>query len=396
MSGRKAYITGQGVISSIGLNLEENLNSLKNYQSGISHLKILETNLASRFPCGEIKLTNNELISKFNLKLRNKDIPRTLLLAIIAVKEALENSGVSLEENNMTGLIMGSTVGGMDKTERYFGLQDSEKEYICSHSFDYSINYLAKYFNITKYTAGISTACSSAANAIMSGARLIQSRVLDRVVVGGTDALSKFTLNGFASLMILDEEKCKTFDNKRKGLNLGEAAAFLVLESEDMLGDKEPYAVLNGYGNADDAHHQTASSPEATGAYLSMKKALNIAGFTPEDISYINAHGTGTANNDLTESVGFNRLFGSKIPHFSSTKGFTGHTLGAAGAIEAVFSVLSIKNNIVWPNLNFNEPISETGLLPEQKLTSKEIRNVMSNSFGFGGNNTSLIFSDVK
>jgi 3-oxoacyl-(acyl-carrier-protein) synthase len=229
----------------------------------------------------------------------------------------------------------------------------------------------------------------------MLGARLINSGELDRVVVGGTDALSKFTINGFKTLMILSDEQCAPFDANRKGLNLGEASAYLVLESEKVLKEqhKKILARLTGYGNANDAFHQTASSETGEGAYLAMQKALNRAQLQPRQIDYINAHGTATSNNDLSESVALQRIFGNLVPDFSSTKAFTGHTLAAAGAIEAVFSIMALQGQMMFPSLNFHTKMPETGLMSVTTLTSKKMTHVLSNSFGFGGNCSTLIFS---
>jgi 3-oxoacyl-[acyl-carrier-protein] synthase-1 len=229
----------------------------------------------------------------------------------------------------------------------------------------------------------------------MLGARMIQSGQLDRVIVGGTDCLSKFTINGFKTLLILSDTYSAPFDEERKGLNLGEAAAYLVLES-DALVQKENKKVLGyvtGYGNANDAYHQTASSEHGDGAVLAMEKALKTAGMRTSDIDYVNAHGTATPNNDLSEGRALIRLFGDKVPEFSSTKAFTGHTLAAAGGVEAVYSVLALENDIIFPNLNYKTPMKEFDLDPITEVTKKPLRNVLSNSFGFGGNCSTLIFS---
>ena len=214
--------------------------------------------------------------------------------------------------------------------------------------------------------------------------------------MGGFDSLSKFTLNGFRSLFILSETPCKPFDKNRTGLNLGEGAAFLVLESEGTLQitGNSPICVLTGYANTNDAFHQTASSENGEGAFLCMNQALKSANLNPDDIDYINLHGTGTVNNDLSEGMALKRLFGHNLPLFSSTKSFTGHTLGAAGAIEAVFSVLSLQNNFIFPSPGFEVPM-DPELIPVTRTRSfPGIKNIMSNSFGFGGNETTLIFSN--
>src|SRR5690606_38751852 len=185
------------------------------------------------------------------------------------------------------------------------------------------------------------------------------------------------------------------FDNHRKGLNLGEAAAYLVLESPRLLEQKpkKVLAYLSGYGNANDAFHQTASSENGQGAFLAMQKALQKAQLTPQDISYINAHGTATVNNDLSEGRAFLRIIGNNTPNFSSTKPYTGHTLPAAAAIEAVYSILALQHNVVFPNKNFSTPMEEFDLIPQTTLLQKELTHVLSNSFGFGGNCSALIFS---
>jgi len=196
--------------------------------------------------------------------------------------------------------------------------------------------------------------------------------------------------------MILDHQYCKPFDEDRKGLNLGEGAGYLVLVSERVAASLklEPLCVLKGYYNANDAYHQTASSPEGKGALAAMQKAFAVNNIVPSSIDYINAHGTGTELNDLSEGLAIQQLFGENIPLLSSTKAFTGHTLAAAGGIEAVLAVLAIQHNLVYPNLNFQVPMPELNITPVQQLiTDKVLNHVLSNSFGFGGNTSSLIFS---
>jgi 3-oxoacyl-(acyl-carrier-protein) synthase len=218
------------------------------------------------------------------------------------------------------------------------------------------------------------------------------------VIAGGADALSKFTLNGFNSLMILDQEFCKPFDENRKGLNLGEGAGYVVLVSEKVAAtlNKPVYCSLSGYCNANDAYHQTASSPDGTGSFLAMKGALEQSGLSAADISYINLHGTGTQNNDIAEGAAIKQLFAPHYPKMSSTKSFTGHTLGGCGGIEAVFSVLSIKHGIIYPNLRFHTQMKELPFAPETSFSKNvPVQHVLSNSFGFGGNCSSLIFSTL-
>nr|WP_315140724.1 beta-ketoacyl-[acyl-carrier-protein] synthase family protein [uncultured Flavobacterium sp.] len=391
-------ITGMGIISSIGNSVEENYNALLNNQIGITTIENITTVHADVIKVGEIKKTNLELIEELQLG-KDNNFSRTAMLGTIAAKQAVKNAGITSINEYRTGLISATSVGGMDMTERYYHEYFKNPEvvkYINSHNAGDNTDKMAYELGLKGIVTTISTACSSAANAIMMGARLIKSGKLDRVIVGGTDALSKFTINGFKTLMILSDGYNKPFDNERTGLNLGEAAAFLVLESEELVKkeNKKVLARVSGYGNANDAFHQTASSENGDGAFLAMEKAFKIAQLQPQQIDYINVHGTATPNNDLSEGRAIVRLFGeNKVPDFSSTKPFTGHTLAAAAAIEAVYSVLAIQNNVVFPNLNFKTPMEEFNLIPQTALKYKKIEHVLSNSFGFGGNCSTLIFS---
>lgn len=332
---------------------------------------------------------------------RATSISRTALLSLIAAKEALAQAAIPDLEKWRTGFISANTVGGMDRTERFFEtfLQNPGQgrlREVALHECGSITEWVADRLGIKHYHTTISTACSSSANAIGFGARMIRHSLLDVVVAGGTDALTKFTLSGFNSLMILDSRLCKPFDNGRMGLNLGEGAGYVVLVSEKVAAtlSGNTGVALSGFANANDAFHQTASSPDGRGSWLAMKGALERAGLEPADIDYINLHGTGTQNNDLAEGTAIRRLFDPVYPRMSSTKSFTGHTLGASGGIEAVFSVLSIMHGLVYPNLRFETPMTELPFTPEKNfLKGQRLRHVLSNSFGFGGNCTSLIFS---
>jgi 3-oxoacyl-[acyl-carrier-protein] synthase-1 len=390
-------ITGMGMISSIGNTVEENFQSLIDKKPGISRIKNIETIHKNVIKVGEIDISNDELEQILKLSPEN-NYSRTAMLAEIAAKEAVKNAGIGDMQKYRTGLISATSVGGMDMTERYYysyHKEEKDRKYIDAHSLGDATSKVAKSLGITDYVTTISTACSSGTNAIMLGARLIKSGKLDRVIVGGADCLSKFTINGFKTLMILSETDCKPFDENRTGLNLGEAAAFLVLESDAVVKkeNKKVLAYVSGYANANDAFHQTASSDDGEGATLAMQKALKVADLSEKDIDYINAHGTATPNNDSSESKAILRVFKDKIPSFSSTKGYTGHTLAAAGAIEAVYSILALQNNLIFPNLNFKTPMEATNLIPVTDIVHKNIDHVLSNSFGFGGNCSTLIFS---
>lgn len=389
-----------GIISSIGNSVEENFQSLKNGKTGISTIENIETIHKEVIMVGEIKLTNQQLAQQLNLS-NDHNFSRTSLLGAIAVREALENANISNINDCRSGFISATSVGGMDLNEKYFYdyfKDESLHKYINSHDAGDSSHQIADYIGLKGMVTTVSTACSSAANAIMLGCRLIQSGQLDRVIVGGTDALAKFTINGFKTLMILSDTYNTPFDNDRKGLNLGEAAAFLVLESEEIIqkNNKKVLAYVSGFGNANDAFHQTASSENGEGAFLAMQKAFKLADLKPEDIDYINAHGTATPNNDLSEGRAILRIFNDNVPDFSSTKAFTGHTLAAAAAIEAVYSVLALQHNLVFPNMNFKKPMEEFNLIPQTTLKEKNIKHVLSNSFGFGGNCSTVLFSKSK
>jgi 3-oxoacyl-(acyl-carrier-protein) synthase len=390
-------ITGIGIVSAIGLTAAENLLSLRAGKSGIAPVHYL--NEQKNLLVGEVKASNEELIEK--LQVGNKNISRTSLLGLAAASEAwghtIHHSGIK------TGIISATSVGGMDRSEVFY------KDYLAEDSPDYSLllshdsgnttERIAAELGISGYINTLSTACSSGVNAIMLGARLLQQGKLDRVLVGGTDALTRFTISGFRSLMIYDDAWCRPFDESRTGLNMGEGAGFLLLENEKSIAasGNDTLCFVNGWANAADAYHQTASSPDGKGATMAIQKAIKISGLALKDISYVNAHGTGTKNNDLSESVALKNVFGENVPAFSSTKPFTGHTLAAAGAIEAVFSVLAIKHNLIYPSLNFKTPIEETGLVPATSLiTDSQVNAVLSNSFGFGGNNSSIVFSNIN
>ncbi|PWK20724.1 beta-ketoacyl-[acyl-carrier-protein] synthase family protein [Xanthomarina spongicola] len=391
-------ITGMGIISAIGNNVAENFQSLVEGKKGISRISKIDTIHKDDIMVGEIAYTNSELEQLLGISSVN-NYSRTGLIGALAAKEAVSNAGIKDMNAYKTGLISATSVGGMDMTEKYYYNyleNDTNHRYIESHHAGDSTQKIAEQLGIDKsLVTTISTACSSAANAIMLGARLIKSGQLDRVIVGGSDCMSKFTINGFKTLMILSDTYNTPFDENRKGLNLGEAAAFLVLESDAIIKaeNKTVLGYVKGYGNANDAFHQTASSDHGDGATLAMEKALEVANLTVKDIDYINAHGTATGNNDLSEGRAIIRVFGNTPPEFSSTKAYTGHTLAAAGAIEAVYSVLALQNNVIYPNLNFKTQMKEFNITPQLKLKEKKLKTVMSNSFGFGGNCSTVIFS---
>ncbi len=394
------FIAGTGIISAIGNNAEECLHALQNGREGMGEMHYLNSVHHHRLPVAEVKM-NNEALAKLAGLPQIKS--RTALLSLVAAKEAMHKSGIENITGLRKGFVSANSVGGMDKTENFFTkfLPDNSKgklRDVINHECGSVTELVADALGIKDYITTISTACSSSANAIFLGARLIRNNVVDVVVAGGTDSLTKFTLNGFNTLMIVDEQLCQPFDENRRGLNLGEGAGYVVLVSEKVALSlkNKPGIVLSGYCNANDAYHQTASSPDGTGSYLAMSGALQKAGLKPEDIDYINLHGTGTQNNDIAEGTAIKRLFEPHYPKMSSTKTFTGHTLGASGGIEAVFSVMALQHGLIFPNLRLQTPMVDLPFVPERALlTNVEVKHVLSNSFGFGGNCSSLIFSKV-
>ena len=391
-------ITGAGIVSAIGVGKEETLYSLQKQRSGIRPLRYLKTE-HHEFPVGEVQLSNDEMCDLLGIDPSKQPTTRTALMGMVALKEALEQANLTPDLYPQIPLLSGTTVGGMDKSEQYyldFLENDSHNEYIRTHDCGACTEMMANHFGRFQMLTTLSTACSSAANAVITGAELIRAGRAECVVVGGTECITKFHLNGFASLMILDKEPCRPFDASRAGLNLGEGAAWLVIETAEHAARRgtKPLVRLAGYGNACDAFHQTATSNDGEGPYRAMKRAIESAGITPDQIDYINTHGTGTGNNDITESTAMRRLFGEQVPPFSSTKAFTGHTTSASGTIEAVICMLAIQHNFLPVNLRFND--AGECLTPVHEPTNKHLSYVLSNAFGFGGNDSALIFEKIN
>ena len=379
-------ITGLGIICAIGNNTGEVLGSLLAKRSGIGLMKYLPS-LHTEIPVGEIKLSTEEM--KAMLGVDEPLASRTALMGAIAVREALSNAGIRDISGKRVALVSGTTVGVMDVTEEQFEkLGGADPGIPHGNECGKSTLDTARYAGIGGVPCcTISTACSSALNTIMVGADMLLRDEADIVIAGGTEGLSKFHLNGFNTLMILDRERCRPFDDTRAGLNLGEGAAYVVLE-KNVSG---ALAYVNGYSNHCDAFHQTATSPDGDGAFLAMTGALRQAGLRPEDIQYINAHGTGTPDNDASEGNAFHRVFGDRLPEMSSTKSYTGHTTSASGSIEAVICVLAMRHGFTPASLGWSHPIPG-GVIPTPGHTGVHLENVMCNAFGFGGNDSSMIF----
>lgn len=377
----RIVITGMGMCSAIGVGRAETLASLREGRCGISAPAQYLTTSRKEFPVGEVHLTTQQMIDMTGVAADNGDmVGRNALVGRVALREAMATAGMlTTEAERGEGdfkdipFISGTTVAGMDRGEIQLdeptceGMMRAIQE--ARTDCGYDTEEVARCVGKFKMMDTLSTACSSAANAIIMGAGLIETGMATCVVAGGTESLSRLHMNGFASLMILDQQVCRPFAEDRAGLNLGEGAAYLVLETEEsaLARGAKPLAVLSGYGNACDAFHQTATSADGEGAYRAITQALAKAGVEPGDIEYINAHGTGTPNNDATELVAMHRVFGEQLPTYSSTKRLTGHTTSASGSLEACFCILAIED--------------------------KGYEHVLCNAFGFGGNDSALVIS---
>jgi 3-oxoacyl-(acyl-carrier-protein) synthase len=390
----RIHIAGAGIISAIGASWKEVFDSLKAGRAGIAYSRHVDTIHRDHFPVGEVPMSNEELRDHLQCAV----VSRTTLLAWYAVKQALAHAGDFFSNELRVGLISGTTVGGMDATERFYAsyLENTyaNADVMTEHPCGIHAAWMARQLGID-YVNTINTACSSSLNAIALGCRMIKANQLDVVIAGGTDALTAFTLNGFNSLMIVDKQLTRPFDATRQGLNLGEGAGYVVLVSERVKQQLvlPSLGTVSGYANTNDAFHQTASSPDGKGSYEAMRQALQMASLETTDIDYINLHGTGTVNNDLSEGTAIQNLYGKTPPSMSSTKAYTGHTLGASGGIEAIISLMSLQHQCVFPNLRFSQSMPELSIIPQVEFEEKPVKHVMTNAFGFGGNCSAMVLS---
>jgi len=388
--GGAISITGMGILCAIGNDQQAVLDSLKKKESGIGKMKYLQS-VHTDIPVGEIKLSTEEMKQMLGISC-DEPVSRTSVIGALAVREALKQAGIEDVSGKRVALISGTTVGVMDVTEQQFIQKEMEPGMLNGNECGKSTLEIARYAGLADAKCcTICTACSSALNAIMLGSDMLKNDEVDLAVAGGSEPLSIFHLNGFNTLMILDRERCRPFDDTRAGLNLGEGAAFVVLQKDAPDG----LAYVHGYANRCDAFHQTATSKNGEGAFQAMTEALKMAGLQPEDIQYINAHGTGTPDNDASETAAFRRVFGENLPDMSSTKSYTGHTTSAAGSVETVISILAMQNGFVPASLGWNHRMPD-GYIPSMGRAGVDLDYVMCNSFGFGGNDSSLILGKGK
>jgi 3-oxoacyl-(acyl-carrier-protein) synthase len=391
---QRIFIISLGCISAIGRNVPSMIASLN---SGTSGLKISSLFKIQNEYCitGEANISEEEtelFYQKYHTRSRN------IILAHCAISEVLAPfEDLNYINKNKIGLISSNTTGGIDLSEKYWAKKTSDNSVLYQHDCGASTLFLSKNFPIFSYKTTINTACSSSANAILQGANMIKAGHLDAAIAGGVDTLTNFTIQGFQSLGIYDKEFCRPFDASRNGLNLGEGAGYIMMVNEAIAAQYSDMIIgefVSG-SNANDAYHQTASSPDAIGNTMAMNDAISKGNILPNDIDYINAHGTATPNNDASESKAILNVFTDKMPIVQSTKTYTGHTLAACGGIEAIISLESMRLKTIFQSHHFTTPIEETNIIPNvNKKDNVEIKYFMSNSFGFGGNCSSLIFKN--
>jgi len=398
MRSKRVAVTGIGVFCSIGKNVEEFLQSLKDGKTGIGPITLFDT---SKYPCkigAEIRDYRPE---KFFEKKELKRLSRADQFALVASEEAMKVSGIDSFPSEEVGVCLGAGAGGMFEAETYHReillKGKSKPSLLWPFIPSFTTDRVAERFGFSGPKFTVTTACSSSATAIGYGADLIQSGKSKVVLCGGSEALSELTFGGFNSLKAMDPSPCKPFDRKRAGMSLGEGAAILILEDLEgaMKRGAKIYAEFKGYGIGGEAHHITAPEPNGFVEARVMKEAMEEGGISPDQVDHINAHGTGTPLNDKVETLAIKKTFGEKayaIP-VSSIKSMVGHCLGSAGAIEAVASVLSIVYNFIPPTLHHREGDEDCDLdyVPDRSREA-EVRFVLSNSFAFGGNCTTLVF----
>jgi len=396
----KVSVTGKGIVSALGHNIDECMTNMFANVRNLSFLNRFSTDHQIKYPVFRI---TDKFNSQTFLK-KNKDLTLTAKLGLVAVYQALEDAGINSDDlkNKRVGVCMGTTVGCTLNNDQFYmdyklgknpGM-DPVKRFLNSNP----AAVIAREFNLTGPAQSIVNACASGTDAIGIGASWIESDLCDLVIAGGTDELCKVTYNGFISLMITDAEPCKPFDRNRNGLNLGEGAGALILESvsEKQSLSSRHKCLVAGYGSACDAYHLTAPKPDGQGLNKALNQALGQAKKScvdKADIGFINAHGTGTKDNDKVEEVVLSKVLPG-VPYFS-TKGYTGHTLGAAGAIEAVFTIQHLINKKIPGSIGFSkqdETMESSPVQKSQKLSSKA---AISESVAFGGNNSALIFSTI-
>jgi len=406
MSPRNAAVTGLGIITAIGGDVPSFWGNLLAGVCGIEPITLFDPSRYRSKKAAEVKgFDPRRYFSHRQLK----RLSRCDQLGLKAAEEAVVDSGLVLagENREKIGVFIGGGAGGIFSAERYRremlakGWRRVQPSLLLPFATSAITDALAERHQILGPRATVATACSSSATAIGYALSLIRSGEVDVAIAGGSESLSEVTFGGFSSLRSVDENFCRPFDLNRKGLSLGEGAAFLVMEEGERARQRgaKVYAEILGYGLTGDGNHMTAPDPDGNGAFRAMAEALQDSGISPGEVDWINAHGTATPANDLAETRAIKNLFGRRayqIP-VSGIKSMVGHCLGAAGAVEAVASVLSVKEDKIPPTIHYQTPDPECDLdyVPNQSR-SRTVEVALSNSFAFGGNNTVLVFGKWK
>jgi len=382
----KIVISGIGIISAAGFNLGQNLDALKNGKRNAGPVSIFSTILP--YPVFEVKsLPENN----------GKNGMRTQSLAFAALKEALDDAGLQAPLSGFrTGVCLGTTVASqLNDIAFYSEFRNTGSADLKSVDLFLRSNLadsVACSVNASGPSITVVNACSSGTDAIGIALSWLRSGFCDIAITGGADEINRVPLSGFGSLGILSSSFCAPFDKNRSGLNLGEGAGILIIEREDSYIKRcgKPSLYLSGYGSFADAYHLTAPRPDGTGLESAIRKALSDAGVLPAEICFINAHGTGTLDNDKVEGSVLARIFGNKIK-FLSTKGYTGHTLGGAGGIEAVYTAAALKEGWIPSNAGFEYKDDSIGIIPVTENTDIKGSFALSTSLAFGGNNAAIV-----
>ncbi|MGB4810851.1 MAG: beta-ketoacyl-[acyl-carrier-protein] synthase family protein [Methylophilaceae bacterium] len=383
--------------SSIGRGLDQTLNALREERSGLAPCTFETVNLDTFI--GEIAgLDRVQLpahLAEFDC--RNNRLAQ-LALEQDGFTQAVHGAAAKYGPQRV-GVFIGTSTSGILETELAYrrldattGALPKDFHYSGTHNTFSVTDFTRRYFNLTGPAVTVSSACSSSAKVFSSARRMMAAGLIDAAVVGGVDSLCLTTLYGFNSLDLMATQACRPYDKNRSGISIGEAGAFALLEHMPDDRDIDADAILLlGIGETSDAYHMSSPHPEGAGARMSMQAALDMAGLIPQDIGYINLHGTATQSNDIAEGKAVAAIFGDTTP-CSSTKGATGHTLGAAGGVEAIICALALQNGLLPAGLNTQQLDPAININYLQKNRSQPILHAMSNSFGFGGTNCSLIF----
>jgi 3-oxoacyl-[acyl-carrier-protein] synthase I len=379
MASEGIFITGLGIISPLGRGRLSTVNSLKNSVSGIRTINLFDVAADQLMPVAGVA-------APFEIE---NGVPRTHALALAAAKDAMEG-----HECTPDAIIIGVTTGGMPKSEVLLRSGEKSPEEYIYHGAGTVASYLAERFSCPGPAFTIPTACSSGTVAIKIALELIRNGKADRVLAGGADALCIFTYFGFLSLQLIDAKGARPLDRDRAGISLGEGAAMFLIERAKNPPPGSIAQVLGG-GISCDAYHPTAPHPTGDGALQAMRDAIVDAGIHAADIGYINLHGTATRDNDASEAMALKTLFGDHVPPLSSTKGMTGHSLGAAGAVECAISSLSVSEGLIPGNIGCTNLDPSLGISPILQPESRPVKVALSNSFGFGGNNAAVVIGSV-